>query len=259
MKLSSIPYIFCITIWSCSNPTDNNLKSADNLPVEVRNDSFVTSKIETAKIISNIINKDTSIERSKVQIDSNFPFGCIELSNFKYPKKWTSTGGDGSEFSDKDEKELKYLSDCFHNINHGNSMLTPKVEHLEILKIGTNYKNASHYFDTLAIKSIENCKFRLPRIGIYHCYYFFQESKTHSYGDYGNLLLLDTLNRKGKLLNIYYDYGGDQSVSSRYFLIDKNVINLYGGSCYDDGCGLSETFRIKISQEGKVEIARIQK
>ena len=92
----------------------------------------------------------------------------------------------------------------------------------------------------------------MPNIGIYECYY--------SYERYGNLLLLDPKTKNGKLLNIYADdIGGDSHTILRYFFIDKNVINIYEGSCYDDGCNLDEKFKIIINQDGEININQMQK
>lgn len=247
------------TIWSCSNATNQTSNSADTT-VAINNQTISTdtSKIKTqdnsnlADTLS-VINNTSLIDPTKTEINSAFPFGCSDLRKYKYPKHWK---GHEEGLEQPLGKEFEDIGQCFQKINSSKSLGYLKVITLEIVKIGDDYKE--YGFDTLSIKAIDSCLYHLPKIGIYECYYFYGQTKVKSLGDYGNLLLLDPMTRNGKLLNIYFEYGGDQHVNFRYFIIDNETINLYEGSCYDDGCGLSETFRISINQDGKVNIKQIK-
>ena len=119
------------------------------------------------------------------------------------------------------------------------------------MEINDIFKNTNN-LDTVMQISIDNCRYRLPNIGIYECYY--------SYQRYGNLILLDPKTNEGKLLNIYAnDLGGDSHTTLRYFYIDKNEIHIFEGICYDDGCSLDEKIKIIINQDGEININQMRK
>ena len=222
-----------LTIWSCSNSNHNNSNTTNTSPTK---DSIILKN-----------------EANKVSINNTFPFGCNDLIKIKYPKHWE---GHEEGLVQPKGKEFEDIGQCFQHINSAKTIGALKVNKIEIVGIGDNYKDQD--FDSLAIKSIDSCLYRLPNIGIYECYYFYQETNIKIHGIYGNLLLLDPLTRNGKLLNIYFEYSGDQHINFRYFLANKDTIILYEGACYDDGCSLSETFRIKVNKDGKINIRQIK-
>jgi hypothetical protein len=170
----------------------------------------------------NILN--AQIDTSKIEINANYPFGCDQMTT----------------------KDFDDINKCFAIINSSKTIESPKFKSLEVLKIGDNYVGAVN-IDTLLQKSFNNCKYRLPNIGIYECYY--------SYERYGNLLLLNPKSGIAKLINIYADdIGGESYTMLRYFYIHKNIIYIYEGYCYDDGCSLNEKSKITINQNGDINI-----
>ncbi|MFN5213659.1 MAG: hypothetical protein ACK5DY_03505 [Bacteroidota bacterium] len=218
-------------IWSCSNQTLDSSNSED-----------------TSATKDNLIAQS---DTSKIEINADFPFGCADLTKFKYPKHWEGDLENYGQLKKPSGKKFDDIGQCFASINLVKTIKSPKFKSLEILKIGDNCKGASN-IDTLLQKSIDSCKYRLPNIGTYECYY--------SYERFGNLLLLDPKTKNGKLLNIYADdIGGDSHTILRYFFIDKNVINIYEGSCYDDGCTLDEKFKIIINKDAEININQMQK
>lgn len=230
MKNLLLLFLSCLTIWSCTNRTAAQSDSAD-----------------TRATKNNLI---APPDTSKIRINANFPFGCADLTQFKYPKHWEGDLENYGQLKKTAGKEFDSIGQCFAAINSVKTIKSPKFRSLEVLKIGNNYKGA-YNIDTLLQKSTDSCKYRLPDIGIYECYY--------SYERYGNLLLLDPKTKNGKLLNIYADdIAGDAHTIIRYFFIDKNVINIYEGSCYDDGCSLDAKFKIMIHQSGEVNINPMQ-
>ncbi len=231
MKNLLLIFIYCFTIWSCSN------RSVDN-----------SNSVDTSATKDNLI---ALPDTSTIKINANFPFGCVDLTKFKYPKRWEGDLKNYGQLKKPSGKEFDDIGQCFAAINLVKTIKSPKFQSLEVIKIGDNYKGAFN-IDTLLQKSIDSCKYRLPNIGIYECYY--------SYERYGNLLLLDPKTKNGKLLNIYADdIGGDSHTILRYFFIDKNVINIYEGSCYDDGCNLDEKYKIIINQNEEINISKVQK
>jgi hypothetical protein len=177
------------------------------------------------------------------------------LTKYKYPKHWK---GHEEGLEQPLGKEFEDIEECFQKINSVKSIGSLKINKLEILKIGNN--NKDYYFDTLAAKSTDNCIYHLPKLGIYDCFYSYEETKKNGdYGVYGQLLLFDPTTQNAKLMNIYYEYGGDQNINLRYFMVYEDSINIYGGSCYDDGCSLSQTYSIKINRTGEIDITKNSK
>ncbi|MCC7301141.1 MAG: hypothetical protein IT233_00720 [Bacteroidia bacterium] len=225
MKYTLIISIFCLTILSCSDSTNS-------------------SKEDVVE----------EIDLNAIQINATLPFGCINLTKLKYPMEWTSDLKNYGQL--KNPEELDSIGKCFYKINSSKVINSPVVKKSELLLIG-DFLEQSHFLDTILQNSIDSCRFRLPNIGIYECYYSFQRDvKISSFGSYGNLLLLDPKTKTGKLLNIYFEGSGDSNVMSRYFFIDKDTIIIYEGRCYDDGCDLDEKYKINIAHDGSVNINR---
>jgi len=237
MKKILIILICCLTIWSCSNRTADNSNSADTSPT---NDNLISQT-----------------DTSNIQININFPFGCADLTKYKYPKHW---GGDIENYGQLEQsrgKEFENIGQCFGKLNGiMTNKVKPEILELKHIKIGKDFLNTV-YYDTISQHKIDSLKYRLPDIGDYQCYYFYEQSKK-IYGQYGNLLLLDPKSKAGKTLNIYYEVGGDQQVNFRYFYLDEGTIRIYEGSCYDDGCGLTESFNVKIKSDGQITIDELK-
>jgi hypothetical protein len=136
-------------------------------------------------------------------------------------------------------------------INTAKTIIAPGFQRVDLLQIGETFKNANNA-DTAMQMSVASCRYRLPNVGLYECYYAYQR--------YGNLILRDPETNVCKLLNIYADdLGGDNSTTVRYFYMDKNEISIYEGTCYDDGCSLHEKYRIVIHEDGRINIISLMK
>lgn len=231
MKNLLLILLSCLTIWSCSNRTADNSNSVD-----------------TSTTKDNLISQT---DTSRIQINANFPFGCADLTKFKYPKHWEGDLENYGHRKKTNGQEFENIEKCFDAINLAKTIKSPRPQSMELLEIGDNFKTANN-LDTLMQRSTDSCRYRLPNIGTYECYY--------SYAHYGNLMLLDPKTNKGKLLNIYAnDLGGDSHTILRYFFIDKNGINIYEAYYYDDGCSLDETFKIVVNTDGEIIINQIKK
>lgn len=211
---------------------------------------------EDSDLIDRPATKDYAIvlpDTNEIKINADFPFGFADLPKYKYPQHWE---GDMINYGQLKKPEGKEFEDCglyFNKINSAKTIKAPKLGEIEPLNIAD--KNLSNfYFDSLASVSTDICKYRLHNMGPYECYYYVENSKTYSYGVYGNLLLVEPETRNGKVLNLYFGIGGDQHVGHRYFFIDQDSINLYEGSCFDDGCDLIETYTVSIHRDGKITI-----
>ena len=231
MKNFIFTFAFSIIILSCTNKKTENH----------------AAKISQQKVI----------DSSKIEFNTKFPFGCIQLKELKYPKTWESKDGTDGILKQPEGKEFEEIGKSFQSINLTKTISQPKVKELQVVKIGDDFKD-SWSLNYLLQKSIENCKYHLPSIGIYECYYSFVED-TEKYGAYGNLLLVDSKTKISKVLTIYFEGSGDSSTLYRYFLIDKNVINIYEGSCYDDGCNLDKKFEITINTKGEINVSEMKR
>lgn len=231
MKYLLLIIVFCSTIWSCSNQTTDN-----------------SIYLDTLKSKYNLIGQADTTE---IQINASFPFGCADLTKFIYPKHWEGDLENTGHLRSPNGQEFEDIGKCFNVINSAKTIKSPRLEKLELLEIGDIFKNVNN-LDTLMQISIDSCRYRLPNIGMYECYY--------SYQHYGNLILLDPKTNVGKLLNIYADdLGGDSHTILRYFYIDKNEISIYEATYYDDGCSLDEKYKIIMNPDGGIDINTLKK
>jgi hypothetical protein len=239
MKLLRFIIILIPEIYSCSNTISDNSNYSDT-----------TSTNKTV-----VAQSDTEL----VNINTSFPFGSAELRKYKYPHYWEENHDRYGPAKSPESKKLADISTLLSSINHAKTILPPKIKNFEYLDLNKKYKSDLYHFDTTAIKSLDSCVYRLPNFKNYQCYYYRQQTTRSNYGDYGSLLLLDPAIGTGKLLTLYFEYGGDQSVVLRYYFMDNDTIHLYDGYCYDDGTTLSESFKIFINPEGKIEAKEIKK
>lgn len=255
-KMKNLLLIACLTIWSCSNQTDKNSNSADTTAVIINQTiSTDTSKSKSQDNFNladtlSAINNVTSVDSTPIQINTTFPFGCANLTKLKYPKVWEGEG-DGT-LKQPQGKEFDKIDECFRKINSAKTIKLPEILKLEHLKIGKNPPDISHY-DTIVQRSFDSCRYRLPDVGIYNCYYSYRHARNR-FGLYGNILFFDPKTKIGKTLNIYHENGGVDWVNLRYFYMDMNVIKIYEGSCSADDCSLVEAYTITINQDGKIII-----
>lgn len=192
-----------------------------------------------------------------IKINAGFPFGCPDLAIYSYPKHWKEDPENYGRLKLPEGQEFDTIGVCFKDLNKvENIAIGPEILGVDHLLMGKDFLNTV-YFDRVAQKAIDSLKYRLPDIGNYQCYYYFEKSKL-KYGEYGNLLLLDPKTKRGKTLNVYYEIGGDQHVDFRYFYLNAGVLRIYEGSCYDDGCGLRESFTVEIKAEGQINIKELK-
>lgn len=219
-------FLFYSAIWSCADSTADKSNPADT----------------TARMANFMAQPDTD----KIKMNANFPFGCAELKKLNYPKHWEGNLENYGHLKMPQGKKFEDIGNCFAAIHMAKTIQSPKFQRLEVLKIGDHNKCAFNN-DTILQKSMSSCRYRLPNIGMYECYYFYER--------FGHLLLLDPKTKNGKILNIYADdIGGDSHTILRYYYMDENEITIYEGSCYDDGCTLDEKYKISIAQNGAVNI-----
>lgn len=224
--------IASITILSCSNKSDTSSELTEN-------DS------------NNSLTADTVFQ--KIKINTTLPFGCPKLLSNKYPKHWDADAENYGRLAQPQGKEFEGISACFEKLNKVDDCnFKPEILNYNHLKIGADNTNTI-YFDTILQQNINALKYRLPNIGNYACFYYYEESQNDK-GNYGNLLLVDAETLTGTTVNIYYTVSGDQYVKFRYFYVEGHTIKIYEGACYDNGCDLAEAFIINITTDGQIVI-----
>jgi hypothetical protein len=193
----------------------------------------------------------------KIPVNAQLPFGFADLLNYSQPKHWEADSKNYGQLKLPDSKAFEAISYYFQTLHKAQTLTTmPDVVEKNYLQIGPICTD-TFYCDNLTQQKTDSLKYRLPDIGNYECYYFFERSKNRD-SEYGSLLLLDPKTKKGKTLNIHYMIGGEQSINYRYFYINDNEIKLFEGYCYDDGCSLNERFRVKIDAGGEIKIDEIR-
>lgn len=191
-----------------------------------------------------------TIRLQSIPVNAVFPFGCPNLIS----KRWLADTENYGQLKKPENQEFDKIYECFASINNVLSKSANLgVDEISVFKIGSE-SNSGLNFDTAAQQRIDSLKYRLPDIGCYQCYYFFESRKD----SYGNLLLWNAVKRKGKILNIYYEVGGEQNIDFRYFYFVGQSIKIFEGSCYDDGCSLMEKYKVNIGAEGEIVINKIQ-
>ena len=229
MKKLLILFTCFSIISSCSNKVTHNSSFKDD--------------VETKCILTQPLRID------EIKINTSIPFGCSNLTS----KHWEADPENYGRLKQPGEKEFREIGACYARINKVSSqLLAPKTPEAKHIKIGVDFTNTVFY-DTIAQRNIDSLKYRLPNIGRYQCYYYFGQSKK-MFGDYGVLLLFDPKRNIAKTINVYYEVGGDQHVNLRYFYLEDATIRIYEGSCYDNGCGLTEKFKVNIRANGQINI-----
>ena len=200
---------------------------------------------------SNTVN---SIKQA-IAVNATFPFGPIGLSGSKSSLFFPADDENYGKTLSIDNNSIDSISYYFGIKNETVSIEKPSFSHVEFIELDKNPLDY-YYFDTIAFRSLDSCKYRLPDMGLYECYYFVIHSLKDSYGIYGNLLLKDSITNACKAINVFYEYGGDQNVSLKYFYISNNTINIFKGSAYDDGTSLVKNCQVNISGDGRIDVKR---
>jgi hypothetical protein len=205
----------------------------------------------TTDTFENFSSLNLQSDTASIPLNINFPFGCTELTKLKYPEHWEGDLNHYGHLKKPGGQEFEDIKNCFMAINAAKTISAPSTKKLTLLKLGELFENANN-LDTAMQLSIDSCRYRLPNLGNYECYYCYQR--------YGNLLLLEPKTMEGKVLNIYADdLGGDSHTNLRYFYIDKNGIRIFEAAWYDDGCFLDEKFKISIDSDGSIKINLVKK
>lgn len=225
------PYLLlcfsCLLLAACSHRTAGRLSVAEQAPSQSETTPFQAST----------------------------PFGCTDLIHLQYPRRWEADTLNYGQLAQPDGQDFQDIGQYYQTLHETPVIPSPATRRIVALPLEDAH---DAYFDSLASKATDSCLYRLPDMGPYACYYFLQPGTGLSYGVYGNLLLLDPATQNGQVINVYFEYGGDQHIQLRYFLIDQHTIQLFEGACYDDGCELAATYVLSVHPDGNIAIEHIE-
>ena len=211
------------------------------------------------------------------KINASFPFGCEFLVSHKFPKNWEAKSYDSTNSKAKYKPHVKEIYKtwfCFDSINLQRTISLPIINKVEFLKIDSA---ESKDFNDLLLHSIDSCKYRLPDIGIYECYYVYAQpsyssssdstNKFYEYFNYkkfgydgycigaGNLILYHRASKSAKLLNLYHTIVEEITSSYRLFYIDKaKTIQIFSSYGRDTEMYIIKKFSISILDNGEIKI-----
>jgi hypothetical protein len=195
-------------------------------------------------------NKTAGLNADTIAVNAGFPFGPELLTKLKYPSTYEGDLENYGQLKGDNMQELDSLLPQLNAINISQVIASPKVDRIEWIPVGFIMENC-YTLDTLRQRSADSCRYRLPNVEGYECYYSFTRDYTNKgFGSYGNLLLLDPETKAGKLLNIYFEGANEGENSSRYFYMEGNTIRLFESFCADDGIFIDERFHINITKNG---------
>ena len=121
MKYLILILIICLTLCSCSHKTQDNTINSD-----------------TTSLNKNVI---TQIDTDKIKINTNFPFGCAKLVEFKYPHYWEEDHEHYGRLKSPEGKELADISTLLHEINMGQEY----EELIDVYRLDVSFEVAIPY------------------------------------------------------------------------------------------------------------------
>ena len=151
-------------------------------------------------------------------------------------------------------------------MNFSKSIHSPLIKQVTFINVWTDSLITKHdeHYNT-------DFKYRLPNFGPYECYYQYHADSLASliktkddtrYQGFGNLVLIDTLTRNAKILNIYssFEYGEEGGGHyCRYFFIDKEKnIDIFNVEEAEDSQSIKKVQRIGVQSDGKISFRNIK-
>ena len=240
---------------SCKHRTDKNVVGlGSNKPTQktgIKNTGESVQQLDTAKSTASI---------------TQLPFGPTAIVQYKFPDGGWADPMDGpvSKIDEKYQEEFKKIN--FAPLNFSKSIHAPIIKQVSFVNVWTDSLITKHdeHYNT-------DFKFRLPDFGPYECYYQYHAGSLASlvkakydtrYDGFGSLVLIDTLTRDAKLLNIYssFEYGEEGGGHyCRYFFIDKEMnIEIYTADEEEDSQSIKKVQRINVQSDGKISFKNIK-
>jgi len=248
-KIILLSFSLLVCLVSCKPKTDKNaVGSRANEPTQkntVKNTSESVQQPDTANVIVPI---------------TQLPFGPKLIVKYKFPDAGWADPMDGpvSKIDKKYQEEFEKIN--FAPLNFSKSIRSPLIKQVAFINVWTDsliIKHDQHYNTDF--------KYRLPNFGPYECYYQYHADSLSSliktkddtrYQGFGNLILIDTLTRNAKILNIYgsFEYGEEGGGHYyRYFFIDKDKdIDIFAAGGDEDSGSLKKVQMINIQNDGTI-------
>jgi len=151
------------------------------------------------------------------------PFGPTAIIQYKFPKDAWANPMDGpvSKTDKKYQEEFEKIN--FAPLNFSKSIHTPLIKQVTFVNVRT---------DSLITKHDEHYnvdfKYRLPNFGPYECYYQYHTDSlaglikakyNTQYQGFGSIVLIDTLTRDAKILNIFSSFEYGEEGGGHYYIL----------------------------------------
>jgi hypothetical protein len=149
------------------------------------------------------------------------------------------------------------ISANFSSYYRSLSQELPYIEKIEYIKINEYGDRYCYCDDNNALVGAFN--YRLPDIHGFQVYYLTKQVCNARYKNSmqeicGNLILIDTISKNAKFINVFFEGYVEYGYASRFFTIDKNYnITLFNYFC-SEGCSISKKYLITISPNQKIDI-----
>lgn len=191
---------------------------------------------------------------------TKIPFGCANIKKFRIDFLYLD---DDTILTSK----INRIQDCYNEINFpkNKKMLTGlKLSDTPELLMVDIYNKKD--FEKGLLNFTENVRYRLPDMGPYRVFYASRFSAPHNekyefrFGEAGNLILVDSVTNKVKLLNIYLSLSRPDYSFTRYFYISPNQsIELFDTEGGDDFFKVKVKYYIQILPDGEIIIKEVKK
>ncbi len=120
LKNQMLLFIILITVFSCSNRSDQS-----GLTVQTDTNGRLNKQIDT----------------NEIKINTRFPFGCADLSKYKYPVNWPGDLENYGQLKQPKGQEFEKIGSCFSDIHKRETMSKkPEIFQVEHISIGEDLK-----------------------------------------------------------------------------------------------------------------------
>jgi hypothetical protein len=210
----------------------------------------------------------TSPRDTTVFQNNKFPFGCDLLVGYEFPDSLATVFLPEDTVVSELEKKFNQLMACTNNLNtRDGTIALPTIRSSVFIDLG-GYERRK--FDDSLLNVKNNCKYHLPNIGPYECYYTynyelpFQNKLSAAYtkdmswcAQAGNLILYDPLSKNAKILNVFIELMREHSVFERYFFVDaEKSIYIFDTIAQDGLIVIRNRIKIVVLSSGEIEVSK---
>jgi len=167
---------------------------------------------------------------------------------------------DDTIYGNLGQVDIISLINCYHEIHDINPSPSLKISSIDSVWTGGHPKWEFYNDSLIALTS--GVRYKLGDIGPYHAFYNYNQGRGRSVSELesfcaeaGNLLLLDTVNSKVKIINIYLVIAAQFRSFQRLFFVHKDrSISIYDIFFEEDGMTLITEYNLRILNNGQIEV-----